>query len=127
MSSQASLGRSQHLGSFLRPQRLAEARSQWKAGTITLDELRSVEDEEILKFVERQRAAGVGCITDGEFRREVPGSSSKALNNRVLHTTNSYSMMASTGISTVWSDCLQPETSFRYVFVVSAVHRIILL
>jgi hypothetical protein len=71
MSSQKAFGRSQHLGSFLRPQRLAEARARWKAGTLTINELRSTEDEEISKFVDGQRAAGIGCFTDGEFRREV--------------------------------------------------------
>lgn len=57
------------VGSFLRPQALKEARAQFKEGKITRDDLTKVENEEICKLVEKQKAAGLPVITDGEFRR----------------------------------------------------------
>lgn len=61
--------RGDHVGSFLRPERLKHARSQFTAGEITADELRRIEDEEIIKLVEKQKEADLQSITDGEFRR----------------------------------------------------------
>lgn len=57
------------VGSFLRPERLKEARTAYEQGRLDADGLRRVEDEEILKLIERQKAAGLPVITDGEFRR----------------------------------------------------------
>ncbi|WP_110926658.1 5-methyltetrahydropteroyltriglutamate--homocysteine S-methyltransferase [Bacillus massiliglaciei] len=61
--------RADHVGSFLRPKALKEARAQKKAGTITAEQLRAIEDEEIRKLVEKQKEAGLQAVTDGEFRR----------------------------------------------------------
>lgn len=61
--------RADHVGSFLRPERLKKARAQKDNGEITAEELRRIEDEEIIKLVERQKAAGLQAVTDGEFRR----------------------------------------------------------
>ncbi|MEN1970411.1 5-methyltetrahydropteroyltriglutamate--homocysteine S-methyltransferase [Lentibacillus sp. N15] len=58
-----------HVGSFLRPARLKQARSQYANGEITVEELRTVEDEEIVKLIEKQKQVGLKSITDGEFRR----------------------------------------------------------
>lgn len=58
-----------HVGSFLRPARIKQARHDLQQGLITKDELRQIEDEEILKLVEEQKQAGIFGITDGEFRR----------------------------------------------------------
>ena len=58
-----------HVGSLLRPQRLLDARAQRKAGEITADELRAVEDACIVDVVKLQEDAGLQVITDGEFRR----------------------------------------------------------
>ncbi|MFC3041139.1 5-methyltetrahydropteroyltriglutamate--homocysteine S-methyltransferase [Virgibacillus xinjiangensis] len=58
-----------HVGSLLRPQRLKQARLQRANGEITAEQLRKVEDEEIIKLVEKQKEAGLQSITDGEFRR----------------------------------------------------------
>lgn len=58
-----------YVGSFLRPEILKEARAQFKAGKITAEQLTAVEDVEITKLVEKQKAAGYHVITDGEFRR----------------------------------------------------------
>lgn len=58
-----------YVGSFLRPERLKEARAAFADGKISHRELTKIEDEEIVKLVEKQKAAGYHVITDGEFRR----------------------------------------------------------
>ena len=40
-----------HVGSFLRPERLKEARAKFSAGEITAEELERVENEEIIALV----------------------------------------------------------------------------
>ncbi|MGP6140657.1 5-methyltetrahydropteroyltriglutamate--homocysteine S-methyltransferase [Jeotgalibaca sp. A127] len=57
------------VGSFLRPKRLTEAREKFKNGVISKEELRRVEDEEIIKLIKKQEAVGLKAVTDGEFRR----------------------------------------------------------
>ena len=61
--------RADHVGSFLRPRFLLDAREQFKAGTIDAAKLRSVEDEAIRGVVKFQEDLGLHGITDGEFRR----------------------------------------------------------
>ncbi len=61
--------RADHVGSFLRPQFLLDAREQFKAGTVDAAKLRSVEDEAIRGVVKFQEDLGLRGITDGEFRR----------------------------------------------------------
>ena len=61
--------RADHVGSFLRPRPLIEARDQFKAGTIDAARLRAVEDEAIRGIVKFQENLGLRGITDGEFRR----------------------------------------------------------
>src|SRR6202451_4190513 len=61
--------RADHVGSFLRPRHLLEAREKFFAGDLGAAELRSVEDECIREVVERQERAGLKGITDGECRR----------------------------------------------------------
>ena len=58
-----------HVGSFLRPERLKEARAKFRAGEITAEELERVENEEIIALVEKEKELGLQSITDGEFRR----------------------------------------------------------
>lgn len=58
-----------HVGSFLRPKSIKEARQRVKEGITTKEELREIENEEIKKLVASQKAVGVKGITDGEFRR----------------------------------------------------------
>ena len=59
-----------HVGSFLRPAHLKEARLQFENHEITADELKHIEDEEITKLVAKQKEVGLQSITDGEFRRK---------------------------------------------------------
>ncbi|HZN47058.1 MAG TPA: 5-methyltetrahydropteroyltriglutamate--homocysteine S-methyltransferase [Ramlibacter sp.] len=58
-----------HVGSFLRPKFLLEARAQKAKGEITSDQLRKVEDKAIAEIVKFQEDVGLQSITDGEFRR----------------------------------------------------------
>jgi 5-methyltetrahydropteroyltriglutamate--homocysteine methyltransferase len=58
-----------HVGSFLRPKFLLEAREQKAKGTITAEQLRLVEDKAIAEIVKFQEDVGLKSITDGEFRR----------------------------------------------------------
>lgn len=57
------------VGSFLRPETLKKAREEFAVGTIAAEELRAIEDQAIENLVEKQKAAGLKTISDGEFRR----------------------------------------------------------
>ena len=61
--------RADHVGSFLRPARLREAREKFFAKTLTAAELRAVEDDCIREVVKAQENVGLKGVTDGEFRR----------------------------------------------------------
>jgi 5-methyltetrahydropteroyltriglutamate--homocysteine methyltransferase len=61
--------RADHVGSFLRPARLLEAREKFSAKSLPAAELRTIEDECIREVVKRQEDVGLKGITDGEFRR----------------------------------------------------------
>ncbi|HEX4234821.1 MAG TPA: 5-methyltetrahydropteroyltriglutamate--homocysteine S-methyltransferase [Caldimonas sp.] len=61
--------RADHVGSFLRPKRLLEARDRKARGEITAEALRAVEDDAIAEIVRFQEDVGLKSITDGEFRR----------------------------------------------------------
>src|SRR3982750_2097211 len=61
--------RADHVGSFLRPKRLLEARERSARGEITPEALREVEDRAIAEIVAFQQNVGLKSVTDGEFRR----------------------------------------------------------
>ena len=61
--------RADHVGSFLRPKFLLDAREQFRTGAIDAKKLRAVEDEAIRGIVKFQEDLGLRGITDGEFRR----------------------------------------------------------
>ncbi len=61
--------RADHVGSFLRPAPLKEARAKHEKGTIGAAALKEVEDREIEKVVRKQEEVGLALATDGEFRR----------------------------------------------------------
>jgi 5-methyltetrahydropteroyltriglutamate--homocysteine methyltransferase len=61
--------RADHVGSLLRPRRLADARAGLAAGTIDVAELQTIEDEEIRRAVRMQEDVGLRVATDGELRR----------------------------------------------------------
>ena len=58
-----------YVGSFLRPAKLKKARADYEAGTISAEQLKSVEDECIIQLVNKIKELGYHVITDGEFRR----------------------------------------------------------
>lgn len=57
------------VGSFLRPQRIKEARKEFAKGTLNATQLARIEDEEIAALVKKEVAHGLTFVTDGEFRR----------------------------------------------------------
>lgn len=62
--------RADHVGSFLRPAHLLEARDQFfNQKRIDAAQLRAVEDRAIAEIVKFQADVGLQSITDGEFRR----------------------------------------------------------
>ena len=62
--------RADHVGSFLRPAYLLEARDQFfNKKSINAEQLRAVEDKAITEIVKFQQDVGLHSITDGEFRR----------------------------------------------------------
>jgi len=62
--------RADHVGSFLRPAYLLEAREQFfDKKAISAEQLRAVEDKAITEIVKFQQDVGLHSITDGEFRR----------------------------------------------------------
>lgn len=61
--------RADHVGSFLRPAKVLEAREHRAAGNIDYATLRGIEDEAIADLVKWQEGLGLKAITDGEFRR----------------------------------------------------------
>jgi 5-methyltetrahydropteroyltriglutamate--homocysteine methyltransferase len=61
--------RADHVGSFLRPARLRQARQEHADGVMSAGELRAVEDGAVREVVALQREAGLRSVTDGEFRR----------------------------------------------------------
>ncbi|HSD53772.1 MAG TPA: 5-methyltetrahydropteroyltriglutamate--homocysteine S-methyltransferase [Burkholderiales bacterium] len=61
--------RADHVGSFLRPKELLDARERQRKGEITRAQLRDVEDQAIRDVVRFQEDLGLQGITDGEYRR----------------------------------------------------------
>jgi 5-methyltetrahydropteroyltriglutamate--homocysteine methyltransferase len=61
--------RAETVGSLLRPAYLLEARDARRAGTVSEDELRAVEDRAVQEAIDLQQAVGLDVITDGEHRR----------------------------------------------------------
>lgn len=59
-----------YVGSFLRPQKLKDAKAKFEAGSITKEELDTIIDDCVKELVAKQKAAGYHVITDGEFRRK---------------------------------------------------------
>ncbi|MEO6080966.1 MAG: 5-methyltetrahydropteroyltriglutamate--homocysteine S-methyltransferase [Steroidobacteraceae bacterium] len=58
-----------HVGSFLRPDYLLQARARHATGEIDAAALRKVEDQAITEIVRFQESVGMKAITDGEYRR----------------------------------------------------------
>jgi 5-methyltetrahydropteroyltriglutamate--homocysteine methyltransferase len=61
--------RADHIGSLLRPKRLRDAFKRHAARAIGDAEFARVQDEAVRAVVKMQENAGLGVVTDGEFRR----------------------------------------------------------
>lgn len=57
------------VGSFLRPEKLKQARRDFFDSKISKEELTQIEDECIKDLISKQKELGYHVITDGEFRR----------------------------------------------------------
>ncbi len=62
--------RADHSGSFIRPERLRQARADHANGKIDEAALRKIEDEEIVRVLDLQKQVGLDVYSDGEFRRK---------------------------------------------------------
>ena len=62
-------GKGDAVGSYLRPDYLSQARREFNQGKLSQAELTQVEDQAITELIEKEKAAGLEFITDGEFRR----------------------------------------------------------
>ena len=98
--------RAEHVGSLLRPKRLLDAISQVSSFSIDnarptdasldfanadQDAVREIEDECIREAVAKQEAAGLDCVTDGEFRRVFfMGSFDKAVRGSLRRVRMAY-------------------------------------
>lgn len=69
MSKNNSPFRYDYVGSFLRPESVKKARTDFNKGKITAQQLREIENEAIADLIAKQKSAGFHVITDGEFRR----------------------------------------------------------
>lgn len=58
-----------HVGSLLRPEKLKNAKKDYKTGKINKHELDVIIDDAIREVVQKQKDLGFHVITDGEFRR----------------------------------------------------------
>ena len=58
-----------YVGSFLRPEKLKQARREFDEGKIDYAKLKEVEDQAITDLVTKIKSLGYHVITDGEFRR----------------------------------------------------------
>ena len=61
--------RADHVGSFLRPTYLLQAREKFHRHEILFDALREIENKAITEIVHFQEDVGIRSVTDGEFRR----------------------------------------------------------
>jgi 5-methyltetrahydropteroyltriglutamate--homocysteine methyltransferase len=61
--------RADHVGSLLRPKRLAEARAMRQANKMEAKQFREIEEDEIRKAIAKQEEIGLRVVTDGEFPR----------------------------------------------------------
>ena len=62
--------RATHIGSWLRPAEVKQARTKFFAGESSPEELRKVEDKNIAEVVKEQQKIGLKSVSDGEYRRE---------------------------------------------------------
>jgi 5-methyltetrahydropteroyltriglutamate--homocysteine methyltransferase len=62
--------RADHVGSFLRPRELLQARAAHAEGRLSAEALRAAEDRAVLDALRLQQEVGIDIYTDGELRRD---------------------------------------------------------
>ena len=63
------LCRADHIGSLMRPKALRDAHKAHAAGRMSDADFAKAQDDAVTAAVKMQEAAGLGAVTDGEFRR----------------------------------------------------------
>ena len=63
------VARADVVGSLLRPHYLLDARNAWREGRLSEAEMQKAADRAVTEAVALQESAGLGAITDGEYRR----------------------------------------------------------
>ena len=63
--------RAEHVGSFVRPERLIEAARSCRAGALATEAFREIQNQCIAEIVAFQDEIGMPSVTDGEYRRAV--------------------------------------------------------
>ncbi len=61
--------RAEQVGSFLRPLHVRQAHAAQAEGKLSLEDLRKIEDEAIVKLLKMQKQVGIDVQSDGEMRR----------------------------------------------------------
>ncbi len=61
--------RADHVGSFLRPQELLQARKDQVEGRSSKEQLAEIENRSILRLLDMEKDAGISVYSDGEYRR----------------------------------------------------------
>ncbi|MGN1281202.1 MAG: 5-methyltetrahydropteroyltriglutamate--homocysteine S-methyltransferase, partial [Succinivibrio sp.] len=61
--------RADHVGSFLRSEKITSARNLYSKNLISKEDLTKIEDDQIARLVELEKQYGLKAVTDGEFRR----------------------------------------------------------
>jgi 5-methyltetrahydropteroyltriglutamate--homocysteine methyltransferase len=69
MTTTAPICRADHIGSLLRPEALRRAYRDHAAGKLDDTEFKQAQDQAISDVIAMQENAGMGAVTDGEFRR----------------------------------------------------------
>jgi 5-methyltetrahydropteroyltriglutamate--homocysteine methyltransferase len=71
MTSNETVYRADVVGSLLRPAALVEARAAMRAGSLSPERYREIEDAAVDEALAIQAGAGVDVVTDGEMRRDI--------------------------------------------------------
>jgi 5-methyltetrahydropteroyltriglutamate--homocysteine methyltransferase len=87
--------RADHIGSFLRPGSVKEARVSFREGKISREQLTGVEDRAILDALNHQKQAGVDVFSDGEFRRS-------SFQNDLAESVDGYIESESPSVVRIW-------------------------
>ena len=99
--------RAEHVGSFIRPDRLLQAARAHKAGDLSDDAYTEIQDSCIAEIIQFQDDIGMPSVTDGEFRRRVwSGGVSDALEGMSIRDAGTLTFKSEAG------DVLMPPSPY---------------